>query len=275
MKKQYQLYFDKTIKRIELTTLGLTNQIFHVYLEDNSEFHLRIPFAHNNEFFNYELENTVINEIHKLNISLPTSYFDSSTGIKISPYIKDLKVINEINLDDVIEDIARKIKTFHSAPMSHHEFNIKKKYDTFKQLTTKSLYDLSEFEYILDQLDLYKDRVLCHNDLVNGNVVFLNNECFIIDFEYASDNHPYFDLMSFITENNIDDTNLRERFYSAYFNTELIEDIRRELRYFESVHHLLWCQWALMQYSILNEEIYFEIATDKYNRLINIVKPKV
>lgn len=275
MMKQYQHYFKKNIKKIELTTLGLTNKIFHVYLEDNSEYHLRIPYDHNDEFFNYELEQQIISEIDKLKITLPTVFFNTEKGIKISPYFKNLKVLNETNLDLVIENVANKIKTFHSAPLCHHEFNIKKKYETFKQLTLVSLYDLSTYEFIMDNLKCYSDRVLCHNDLVNGNVVFLNNECFLIDFEYASDNHPYFDLMSFITENNIDDPNLREGFFTAYFGTKLTDEIIQGLLYFESVHNLLWCQWAMMQYSILKEDIYFEIATDKYNRLVNIVKPKV
>ena len=274
MMKHYQPLFLKPIKTIELTTLGLTNKIFHVYLEDGTEHHLRIPYDHNNEFFNYELEYKTIQEIEKLNITLPTTYFDTQTGIKISTYIKDLKVLNEVNLDSTIEDIAKKIKKFHTAPLSNHEFNIQKKFETFKQLTTEYLYDLSEFEFLLDNLYLYSKRVLCHNDLVNGNVVFLNNDCFLIDFEYASDNHPFFDLMSFITENNIDDVTLRDRFFIAYLETELTEGIRYDLKYFESIHHLLWCQWAMMQYSILKDRIYFEIATDKYNRLTNIIKPK-
>ena len=39
-------------------------------------------------------------------------------------------------------------------------------------------------------------HVLCHNDLVAGNILMTEQGALFIDFEYAGLNHPYFDLCS-------------------------------------------------------------------------------
>ena len=72
--------------------------------------------------------------------------------------------------------------------------------------------------YIIDNFkEFYEPDRLCHNDLLEGNFLFTKDKLYLIDFEYAGYNDYYFDIASFISEN---DLNYEETitFLKAYFS---------------------------------------------------------
>lgn len=262
------LEFNSPIKNIEASDLGLTNQNYIVTLKNNKQYFVRIPYEHNHDLFNYELELKISQQIIPLDINLEFISLDPKTGIKISPYIENIKHLDELNLNEACVAVALDLKRLHASARVGVEFDIQAKYEAFKKLNTIKKYNLNDYEFLLDQLKEYPQRVLCHNDLVNGNIIEVNHKVYLIDYEYASDNHPYFDLLSFITENNIEDKQIRELFFETYLKRKLTEKDKKDLRFFELIHDLLWCQWAQMQASLINDPIYLKIAASKYNQLI-------
>lgn len=264
--------FNEKILKQEKTDLGLTNQNYIVTLDDKQQFFVRIPYDHNHDLFNYELEKHIHETIKDANINLPYVSIDSETGIKVSPYLKNIKHLDELDLVQSLPKIAEKIRQLHQHPKTNVDFRTKEKYHIFKQKTKNSLINLDDYEFVLDELDQFSERVLCHNDLVNGNVIEYNNEIYLIDYEYACDNHPYFDLLSLLTENSIYNKHVRKIFFEAYFNHPITQSLQHDLDVFESVHDLLWCQWAQMQFSILKEPIYKQIADQKYDQLKKMIQ---
>ena len=264
--------FNEKILKQEKTDLGLTNQNYIVTLDDKQQFFVRIPYDHNHDLFNYELEKHIHETIKDANINLPYVSIDSETGIKVSPYLKNIKHLDELDLVQSLPKIAEKIRQLHQHPKTNVDFRTKEKYHIFKQKTKNSLINLDDYEFLLDELDQFSERVLCHNDLVNGNVIEYNNEIYLIDYEYACDNHPYFDLLSLLTENSIYNKHVRKIFFEAYFNHPITQSLQHDLDVFESVHDLLWCQWAQMQFSILKEPIYKQIADQKYDQLKKMIQ---
>lgn len=264
--------FNEKILKQEKTDLGLTNQNYIVTLDDKQQFFVRIPYDHNHDLFNYELEKHIHETIKDANINLPYVSIDSETGIKVSPYLKNIKHLDELDLVQTLPKIAEKIRQLHQHPKTNVDFRTKEKYHIFKQKTKNSLINLDDYEFVLDELDQFSERVLCHNDLVNGNVIEYNNEIYLIDYEYACDNHPYFDLLSLLTENSIYNKHVRKIFFEAYFNHPITQSLQHDLDVFESVHDLLWCQWAQMQFSILKEPIYKQIADQKYDQLKKMIQ---
>lgn len=264
--------FNEKILRKEKTDLGLTNQNYIFTLENNKQFFVRIPYAHNHDIFDYELERQIHETIKDSNINLPYVSIDPETGIKISPYLKNIKHLDELDLVKALPQIAKKIRQLHQYPKTNVDFNTKQKYLTFKEKTIHQLFPLEDYEFVLEELDKFSERVLCHNDLVNGNVIEYNDEIYLIDYEYACDNHPYFDLLSLLTENSIYNKHIRKLFFEAYFQCSITQQLQHDLDVFESVHDLLWCQWAQMQYSILREPIYKEIAETKYDQLKKMIQ---
>ena len=127
--------------------------------------------------------------------------------------------------------------------------------------------DISHFIYIIDELKkVYKPDRLCHNDLVEGNFLFTKNNIFLIDYEYAGLNDYYFDIASFISENNLDYQET-VTFLKAYFTDE--ECDFKKLDVFLRFCDLLWYTWASLLYEKRGEEVYNEILMTKYNSLKN------
>lgn len=264
--------FIPKVKEITQSELGLTNQNYIVTLESNQRLFVRVPYPHNHSLFDYSLEAKVHKIIEDKNINLPYISLDEKTGIKVSPFIDGIKHLDQLHLTTVLPLIADKLRQLHACPRVYSEFNIIDKYNKFKSLNTSPLINLEPFEYLLNSLSNYPERVLCHNDLVNGNVIMVEEQLYLIDYEYACDNHPYFDLLSLITENNIEDPKLKQLFFESYLNKPLDPNTKDDLILFESIHDLLWCQWAQMQYSILKQPIYKEIAHQKFYQLKKMIQ---
>jgi thiamine kinase-like enzyme len=260
--------FESKIKSIELTDLGLTNKNYIMTLQNDEKYFVRIPYKHNYALFNYELEEQIYRQIKPLKINLEYISLDPQTGVKISPYLEGIKHLDELDLREAAVQVAKDLQKLHSTEIVNHEFDVKSKYFQFKELNSLQIYPLEDYEYLLQKLAKYPQRVLCHNDLVNGNVVSYQNKVYLIDYEYSSDNHPYFDLLSFITENSINDEEVRKLFFETYLNRTLTSKDKDDLLFFELIHDLLWCQWAQMQASLIDDPIYLEIAQTKYQQLI-------
>ncbi len=71
-------------------------------------------------------------------------------------------------------------------------------------------------------------------------ISYSQDKTYLIDYEYAANNDPLFDVMSFLSENQINDPALRERFYAVYFN-EMNDTVRKQLDIWENFQNLLWC----------------------------------
>ena len=259
---------DQIIKRVlneevhKITKLetGLTNHNYVVKTNQQTVV-LRIPKEENKHLFNYRNEEEILEKVKPLNLDADLIYYNPISGIKISKFIKNAIVYEE----KYIETAAHLIKKLHLARLHVKEtFVVLDKFDLFQ--VDNPLYDLKNYRNRLKQLPT-QDLILCHNDLVQGNLLFTENKSYLIDYEYAMNNDPYFDIMSFITENDIMDPFLRNKFYNNYFDNESDIDYLK-LDAYEIAHHILWCQWACMMYEFHKEAVYKDIADLKYKRLI-------
>ena len=85
-------------------------------------------------------------------------------------------------------------------------------------------------------------------------------------------NHAYFDVMSFLRENEIDDEHLRDRFYQIYFDGDIPYQALTQWELFEDV---LWCYWAWRMYERRHDLIYQEIAEAKYKHYQSVSNKKI
>lgn len=100
--------------------------------------------------------------------------------------------------------------------------------------------------------------VISHNDLIRENILILNNEFHLIDFEYVSLNHYLFDYASFISES----LNQEE----AIEFKKILNLTAKEMEKLESLilyQNFLWAHWAKYMYQKTREPIYQEIMRQK------------
>lgn len=264
LNKIIQNLFPNTEYTLEKTDLGLTN-INYILTTPTQKYMVRFPYSDELKIVDFQHEYEAIKITKDYNLDVPIFYYDKKTGIKITYYIEDTYTYQTCPFTDKIERVAHLMKKFHTInKTSPYDFNPLIRYKQYKQQIKNPIYDLSFAEGIIDKIKkIATSTTLCHNDWVDGNILFTENKTYLIDYEYAGNNDPLFDVMSFLTENNINDTILRNRFYSIYFDS-FDETTKNKLELWETFHHLLWCNWAMMMYESRNKTIYKEIAKEKY-----------
>lgn len=263
-KKEIETFFKTKEYTIKKFDKGLTNHNYLLDVEGNT-YVVRVPLEDSEHIINRKQEKVVQQLCTSLDVD--TIYFNEDSGVKITKYVPHLYEYEECPYEDKIERCARLMKHLHSiesVPFSFHPFETLINY---KKHVAKPLYDIARFEQEAQRIKTFDHKeVLCHNDWVSGNILFGEIRDYLIDYEYGASNDPMFDVTSFLSENQIFDETLRERFYKEYFGT-LDEETREKLRLWEVFQNVLWCYWAMMMYESRNEDIYAQIAKDKYNAL--------
>ena len=212
----------------------------------------------NNTIIKYK--NILLTKTTHYKSNYSTIYFDEISGIKITKYIEDVFEYETCPYEDKIERCAQLMKKLHTLSAPNFPFEPFKTLETYRSLVKKPLFDLSIYEESIKEVQSFKNKdVLCHNDFVSGNILYGKDRDYLIDYEYAAANDPLFDVMSFLSENQIFDKDLRMRFYNVYFE-EINEEIMHQLYLWEMFQNVLWCNWAMMMYESRKENIYKEIA---------------
>lgn len=255
--------FNEIPRSCEYIPTGLTNDNYKVVLKDKTVV-LRIPREANQDLFDYALEALVLEKIKPFKLDSQLLYYNKISGVKCNEYVQNAHYFQP----QYIERAALLIRRLHDTHLvSGKKFDMREKFYQYKEKNPEPMFDTTFAHHVIDEIEL--DNIqLCHNDLVLGNLLFTPTRDYLIDYEYAADNDPFFDVMSFITENDIQDPTLRERFYAVYFNGPPTQIQRDRLHQFELIHHVLWCEWAMMMYHIHKEPVYKQIATLKYQRLL-------
>lgn len=268
---------DKTIKKlydeapisIKFLERGLTNNNYLLEFKDKKHV-LRIPKQENMELFDYKLEKRILQLVKPLNLDTPLLYYNAENGIKVSDFIENADHFKR----KYLVEATQLIRKLHDSKLkSGRTYDIVEMFNKYKQYDGDPLFDSSFAYHYLDKAKKLSNdlNTLCHNDLVEGNFLFTNEKSYLIDYEYAMDNHPYFDLMSLITENDIQETKDRRIIYETYFEQEISQNVLDELAIFEIAHHVLWGQWASYMFHQNNEKVYYDIAKLKYERLLEAI----
>lgn len=255
------------------TNLGLTNDIYKGIYK-NRIVAIRIPKHKTKDLTSFDNEHQVLPAIKSLGLDANELYYNPTTRIRITEWIDDAIEFKDFQDEDKILRSAKLIKKLHQAKLvTHNEFNGVALLEEYRSKIHNFIYPLHEYDELLTQVNAIQNpHILCHNDLVSGNLLFTKDKDYLIDYEYAKDNDPLFDIMSFFTENKITDEKSRECFYAAYFDSPPSQKTRKELSIYEAFHNLLWCTWANMMYDLLHEDIYKQIANDKYDALLTNIK---
>lgn len=260
------------LDKFERYDKGLTNHNYYAETADQT-FIIRVSRADNEQVVSRTHETAALNAIKGLGFDVPLIYYDENSGIKITQFIPDCKEYEECLIEDKIEQVGKLMRRFHQADLkSSYAFDPYKRYLQYRSHVNKPIYDLKSFEPMMMNItNRNTHHVLCHNDLVSGNLLFSNERLYLIDYEYAAMNDPLFDVISFLSENQIFDKDLRKRFYQAYFGKQPDEPLKKQLVEWEIFEDVLWCTWSMMMAESRNEQVYLDIAEDKYKALMALI----
>lgn len=261
---------------------GISNENFLI----NNKVVLRIPYKlnsnrdrFNNEclnLFQYEMENIAYSN----NIGTKLFNYSLKRNTKLTKYLTNYKQIKFNNLSDLnLEKAIDTLKQIHSfKPSTYKELNffddisiwLKDSIDNEFNLKTNVVQDfLCFFHTIYDSLP----KELSHCDALESNILIKDNNIKIIDFEYSSYTFKYFDLVSLLSENDINE-NTKQKIINYYFKDS--EKEKEEFLKLEKILHkaldLYWYSWAISRKCNIDykDKIFEEIAKVKKESFLNL-----
>lgn len=182
---------------------GMMNKSFIVSYE-NKKYVLYIPTKQANEMVDRRLEKDNQKMIIDLGITSKNYFFDTNRGIKVNEYIEGSSLDKADSFDS--KKVATLLKTMHqSGKLSRDNYQPFKRFVAYEE-EADSFNIIRSEEYKLLRTTIFDNEeflekqklVLCHNDAQKSNIVKdLNDNYFLIDFEFMGNNDPIYDIATF------------------------------------------------------------------------------
>lgn len=252
---------DEDIELLE-SAGGMTNKNYKVVLNGQS-FIIRIPGNGTESFIDRvaEKENSAIAQILGLNVE--TTYFDATTGAKVSQFIEGAETLNSVTAayPRNMELTTAFLRKLHSSGLEFsNEFNVFReieKYEGLADEVSATYYEgyqtLRPMVFSLEQ-DLLKmgiEKKPCHIDTVPENFVKNNQgKFFLIDWEYSGMNDPVWDLADHSIECNFSKEQ-EERLIKAYYGSEdnFPSFLELKMLAYKICSDFVWTVWTIFKES--------------------------
>ena len=181
---------------------GMMNE---AYIVQNKEgkFVYYISTAQANEMVDRDLEKETQNIAFSLEITSENVYFDKVKGIKINRFLEG-DSLNHLDEFDY-KKVAKLLATYHNSnkkasvyydPLVRLE-NYKNEALTHTEKFDDIFYKLYEIVQKNREFLLSQPVGLAHNDAQRSNIVKSGDKYFLIDFEFAANNDPIYDIGTF------------------------------------------------------------------------------
>lgn len=260
--KKLEKILNKPIVDIKETSYGVTNKNY-IIETDSKNYFCRIP---RDTFIikNKDNEKEAIEILKDEEFFLNPVYHDAN--ILVTEYQENSKTfISNKNLSSIIE-ISKILKDFHSKKFqANSRFNPVETLERYSYQVEQFPIEIDKYAQLIEDFSkLYSPDRLCHNDLKEGNFLFTTSKIYLIDFEYAGMNDYYFDIASFIAENDLDYQET-VTFLKGYFTDENCDF--EKLSIFLQFTDLLWYTWAWLSFERTGKEVYKSIAEEKLEKL--------
>lgn len=205
--------------KVESTLVGGMMNEAYIVSSKKGKFVYYISTAQANEMVDRKLEKETQGIAFDLGITSENVYFDLDNGIKINRYIEgsSLNKIDEFDYKKVAELFVR----FHSSskkasvyydPLGRLE-NYRKEAETHTKEFEPEFYEFWEIVQKNRRFLLSQPLTLAHNDGQRSNIVKSSDgKYYLIDFEFAANNDPIYDIATFGNGDALEGKHLLEEY---------------------------------------------------------------
>lgn len=234
-----------------LRLAGLTNYNYRIKFMGRDKV-IRIPGI-GTEAFVDRLAEKKITSIVPASICPKTEFFDGD--VKITDYLKGYHSLTDKDLNTKFFDsFIKTLKILHSVKLKNNKsfkpMSMHSEINKYEKLANKRIVTETQRNYILSIADEIErdEQVLCHRDLLYGNIMYNGKDVKLIDFEYSGFSSKYWDLANFICESNV---NEEQRLEIIELYRDADEKMVRKSQLFVNY---LWTYWGIVNNSKEYEE---------------------
>lgn len=259
---------------------GLTNYNYIMSIK-GIEYVIRQPGGMTEQIIDRKMEKLNNNIVSEFGVNSDCIYFDESSGIKISLYIKNSQNLAHANPSSPknLEAVSSIMKKIHSSPKHFlNRFDWQNELAKYEQII-EGLSGSFFFDYttLKEQLVTFvqeniKDPIWapCHNDTVPENFILdAAGKTYLIDWEYSGMNDPCWDVAAYILESKLS-AEAMHHFILNYFGHPLTPMDELKIKAFMMAQDLLWTGWALIRH--YNGEDFLEYCCIRYERFRKNIK---
>lgn len=180
---------------------------------------------------NLQKELEVMQCLYGETLKIKTFVIESELGIHLFVAMKYLqKIEKEYSIEEItkiIEEYSECLKMRSFLNVNYDRGDLKKaainSYEKLAKADLISRCNVKRCEDAIRRMDQYEsfEKILCHGDLSNANIMQMNNKAFVIDWEDAIWAYPGYDLLYWLT------------FYSQrkYYSRELLKKLKIESQF--------------------------------------------
>lgn len=244
------------IKDIEAIKDGLTNLSFKFTAGDTNYIY-RHPGVGTDQYINRKSEAFAQRVAKDQGLDSSFIHMDEEEGWKLSYFIDDSVTMDYHNPVQV-KIALQKVRKLHDLQMQgDFDFGIwGKTHEFIEKIAIKGRNDFKDFDELLEKMtkvfelsesDNYP-KVLCHCDFYDPNILFNENDMYLIDWEYAGNDDPGVDLGTFIACSDYTFDEAME-ILDIYEGEEMSDERRRHFIAYVALASYYWFIWAIFQES--------------------------
>jgi thiamine kinase len=222
---------------------GLTNRTYHVRQGDRACV-LRLDSEQESVFqFDRSCELSILESAGKSGLAPAVIYSNAEAGILVTEFLPGRAWEEaDISVPANLEKLAALLRDVHTLPRSGRRTDMVAVAQTYEAYLEKR-HGLHSFAThcveVIRSVPITDDFTCCHNDIVAANVI-QGSGLKLIDWEFASDNDPMFDLASAIGFHNLEkeQSDILLKAYSGGDDGELTEWLAEQVRVFDATQWL-------------------------------------
>lgn len=256
---------------------GLTN-VNHLVEHDGAKFVLRVPGAGTSEYIDRRIEEVAARSAAAAGVNAEVVFFDPADGLMVTRFVEGARTMSGESFADLgaVERAGRAFRRLHTtaAPFAT-DFVLFPMIDEYKELLAAKGamlpdgYDAVQARAVEARAALEANPVAlapCHCDPLCENFLDTGETMYVIDYEYAGNNDPMWDLGDLSVEGGFgpeQDAALLD----AYFDGEVPADDASRMVIHKAMCDLLWTLWGVIQHVNENPaEDFWAYATGRFER---------
>ena len=210
---------------------GMMNISYIVRSKNGKKYIVYLPNGKANKLVDRVLEEENSKIVSDLGLTSKFVYFDTKRGIKVKEYIEGTS-LDKIDPSEVdYQKVADLLHLLHdSKELSKQDYHPFERLANYENKALSFRKESNEYRELKDFLSTHinllnlREKVFSHNDFQKSNIIKGNDDkYYVIDFEFAANNDPIYDIAAF-ANGTVEDG---EKLLEAYYNVPTKEQYQR------------------------------------------------
>ncbi|HTM64087.1 MAG TPA: choline/ethanolamine kinase family protein [Gammaproteobacteria bacterium] len=282
LKSYFPRFFNTSgkhvLQNVEKISGGQTNTTYKVRTISN-EYIVRMPGNHSDQMIHRGNEAEATQIAFAVGVA-PEVVYDEKNGKRVTRFIPNGLTMNKtlMRKPDNLFKAVEVLKNLHAARSFPNTVNVFERNREWLTLMEKQNYPLPQaYLDLKDKIDQIEtlfaefniSLVPSHNDTTPGNFILSGEKMYLIDYEYAGNNDPVWDLAYLAIEADLPDSEYRF-LLRKYFGNDLTDEITRRFNLYLPVVEYTLGLWSHVQIANKNfaggKEILYDQIKKSYIR---------